>query len=76
MFEPEADRLVSLLRERWGDEPGWALRANGTYGFFLLFRTDLVPIGEVRDLIVDTFGFASGPTFILGHLYDSESDAS
>jgi hypothetical protein len=38
------------------------------YGFFLLYRRDMVPIGDVRSLIENTFGFATGPSFIIGDL--------
>jgi hypothetical protein len=55
--------LLALLRRRWGDEPGWILRPYKDYGFFL-YRRDLVPIGDVRSLIENTFGFATGPSFI------------
>ena len=51
-----------------GDEPGWTLRPNKYYGFFLLYRRDSVPLGEVRQLIEATFGYSSGPTFIIGDL--------
>jgi hypothetical protein len=70
MYEQQADQLLALLRERWGREPGWTLRPNGTYGFYLLYRHELVPAGDVRQLIIDTFGFAQGPSFIIGQLYD------
>jgi hypothetical protein len=35
---------------------------------YLLYRLEQVPLGEVRQLIIDTFGFASGPSFIIGDL--------
>jgi hypothetical protein len=64
----EGTHLLALLRQQWGDEPGWTLRPNKDYGFFLLYRRDLVPIGDVRSLIENTFGFATGPSFIIGDL--------
>ena len=60
--------LLDRLRERWGDEPGWTLRPNKEYGFYLLYRRDAVPLSEVRRLIEATFGFAHGATFIIGDL--------
>jgi hypothetical protein len=68
LYEREAAILLDLLHRRWGNEPGWTLRPNKDYGFYLLYRRDSVPLGEVRDLIEDTFGFAAGPTFIIGDL--------
>jgi hypothetical protein len=64
----EGTHLLALLRQQWGDEPGWTLRPNKDYGFYLLYRRDLVPIAEVRSLIEGAFGFATGPTFIIGDL--------
>jgi hypothetical protein len=68
LHEQEGARLLSLLWQRWGDDPGWTLHPNKDYGFYLLYRQDTVPISEVRRLIVETFGFAIGPTFIKGDL--------
>jgi hypothetical protein len=67
-WEQEGAHLLALLRQRWREEPGWALRPNKDYGFYLLYRRDLVPLGEVRALIEHTFGFATGPSFIIGDL--------
>jgi hypothetical protein len=69
-YERQAALLLDVLRQRWGDEPGWTLRPNKDYGFYLLYRRDLVSLTEVRQLIVDTFGSATGPTFIIGDLSD------
>ena len=66
--DKEGAYLLALLRQQWGDEPGWTLRTNKDYGFFLLYRRNLVPIGDVRSLIENTFGFATGPSFIIGDL--------
>ena len=69
--EREGAYLLALLRERWGEEPGWTLRPNKQYGFYLLYRRELVPIGDVRQLIQNTFGFANGPSFIIVDLPES-----
>ena len=71
--EQQGAYLLELLRERWGDEPGWTLRPNKNYGFYLLYRHDLVPTGEVRKLIEATFGFAPEATFIIGALLGDTS---
>ena len=68
LYEQEGALLLFLLRQRWGDEPGWTLHPNKSYGFYLLYRRDLAPIGDVRQLIERTFGFANGPSFIIGDL--------
>jgi hypothetical protein len=72
-YQQEAARLLALLHQRWGEEPAWALRPNREYGFYLLYRQKLVPIGEVRQLIESTFGFATGPSFIIGDLEQGSS---
>src|SRR3954454_22101087 len=35
--EQEGAYLLALLRHQWGDEPGWTLRPNKEYGFYLLY---------------------------------------
>lgn len=72
-YEQEGDHLLAILRQRWGEEPDWVLRPNRGYGFYLLYRRRLVPIGDVRGLIEATFGFANGPSIIIG---DLEQDSS
>jgi hypothetical protein len=67
-FEESRDLLHAHLRKRWGDEPGWEFRRNHDYGYYLMFRFDLVDLGEVRKLIENLFGFGNYPTFILGDL--------
>ena len=74
--EREGDHLLALLRQRWGDEPAWTLRPNGQYGFYLHYHRELVPIGDVRRLIEDTFGFANGPSFIIGDLEEQTQPAN
>jgi len=69
-YEDEGALLLALLRQRWGDGPGWTLRPNKEYGFYLLYRRNLAPLAEVRRLIEETFGSVSGPTFIIGDLLD------
>ena len=72
-YESEGQLMLDRLRQRWGDEPGWILRPNKEYGFFLLYRRGLASLGEVRELIDTTFGF-SGPTFIIGELPEPTRD--
>jgi hypothetical protein len=72
-YEREGSHLLALLRQRWGNEPGWTLRPNRGYGFYLLYRQKQVPIREVRELIESTFGFATGPSFIIGDLEQGSS---
>lgn len=60
--------MTAIEASLCGDEPGWTLRPNRNYGFYLLYRLEQVPLGEVRQLIIDTFGFASGPSSIIGDL--------
>ena len=43
------------------------LRPNHDWGFYLFYRRDTVPLGEVRQLVEDTFGF-DYPTVIIGDL--------
>jgi hypothetical protein len=67
----EGAYLLARLRERWGEEPGWTLRPHKPYGFYLLYRRESVPMRDVRQLIQNTFGFANGPSFIIGDLPES-----
>ncbi len=66
MYEAEGARLLAALHERWGDDPDFELRPNKDYGFYLIYWPKKAPLNEVRQLIIDLFGFATYPTVIIG----------
>jgi hypothetical protein len=48
------------------------LRPNNDWGFYLFYRRDTVPLGEVRQLVEATFGF-DYPTVIIDDLAEERA---
>lgn len=60
MYEDAAERLMMALTATFGTGPRWELLPNRSYGFYLHYDDEDVPLGDLRSVIDATLNYSVG----------------